>query len=225
MSRITFALSRAIAIAGAAALLAQTGLAQTHSTSRSPIRSLYEQRQEHVVLQEFDLSCGAAALATILKYQHGEPVDERQVAIGLISRDIYLADPDILRRREGFSLLDMNRYVRQLGYDGEAVGRLSYEDLVARAPAIVPVSLYGYSHFVVFRGTLGANVLLADPAFGNRTLSADRFIDAWIAYEEFGHVAFAVRRRDGLTPPNRLGVVAADFPILMPASQSGETSP
>jgi len=211
----------AIALVTAATLSPQTGLAQTPS----PVRSLYEQRQEHVFLQQYDLSCGAAALATILNYQHGEPVDERQVAIGLISRDLYLANPDILRRREGFSLLDMNRYARQLDYDGNAVGGISFEDLVARAPAIVPVNLYGYSHFVVFRGTLGSNVLLADPAFGNRTLAAQPFIDAWIAYEEFGHVAFTVHRRDGLTPPNRLGLSAADFPILMPATRNRSPQP
>jgi predicted double-glycine peptidase len=210
------ALSIVISAAATLTLSPQTGLAQ----APSPVRSLYEQRQEKVFLQQYDLSCGAAALATVLNYQHGEPVNERQVAIGLISRHLYLANPDILRRREGFSLLDMNRYVRRLGYDGEAAGRLSFEDLVARAPAIVPVSLYGYSHFVVFRGVLGSNVLLADPAFGNRTLGAQRFIDAWIAYEAFGHVAFTVHRRDTLTPPDRLSPSAADFPILMPATRN-----
>ena len=29
-------------------------------------------------MQEFDLSCGAAALATILRYQHGDAVTERE---------------------------------------------------------------------------------------------------------------------------------------------------
>lgn len=210
-----FVLSVAISCATTLTLLPQTAFAQRPS----PVRSIYEQRQEHVFLQQYDLSCGAAALATILKYQHGAPVDERHVAIGLISRDLYLANPDILRQREGFSLLDMNRYVQQLGYDGEAVARVSFEELVARAPAIVPVSLHGYSHFVVFRGALDSNVLLADPAFGNRTLTADRFIDAWIAYEEFGHVAFTVHRRDGLTPHNRLDPSPGDFPILMSTTQ------
>ncbi len=185
----------------------------------SPVRSLKEQRQERIILQAYDLSCGAAALATLLKYQHGEAIDERQVAIGLISREIYIANPAVLRQRQGFSLLDMKRFVDQRGYLGEALGALTLEELVARAPAVVPIRLQGYSHFVVFRGTLGGNVLLGDPAYGNRTLTLERFLHAWIDYAGFGHVGFTVSRRDGLIPPNQLAASVRDFPILLPNSQ------
>jgi uncharacterized protein len=139
---------------------------------------------------------------------------ERDVAIGLISRAAYLENPEILRARQGFSLLDMDRYVERLGYDGDALGSVTYEDLLDMAPAIVPVRLHGYNHFVVFRGALEGNVLLGDPAFGNRTMSRRRFVDAWIEYAQFGRVAFVVRRRDALIPPNRLTATAEDFPFL-----------
>ncbi len=191
-------------------LVAITALAD----STVPVRSLLESRQRNIVLQQFDLSCGAAALATILRYQHGESLTERDVAIGLISRDIYIADPDVLRIRRGFSLLDMNRYTESLGYDGEALGRVAYDDLLELAPAIVPVRLHGYNHFVVFRGALDNTVLLGDPAFGNRTMSRNRFTEAWLEYADIGHVAFTVRRRDGLIPPNLLTARAKDFLLL-----------
>jgi len=55
---------------------------------------------------------------------------------------------------------------------------------------------------------------LGDPAYGDRTMSLRRFLAAWIDYAKLGHVAFVVRRRDGLIPPNRLAVTAADFPWL-----------
>jgi predicted double-glycine peptidase len=180
----------------------------------APVQSLLEQRQEKLVRQQFDLSCGAAALATILNYQHGEAVSERDVALGLISRAEYLARPDILRIRQGFSLLDMARFVERRGYRGEAFGNLTYADLLQLAPAIVPLRLYGYNHFVVFRGALGDNVLLGDPAYGNRTMTVQRFLAAWIAYQDLGRVGFVVRRRDGLIPPNQLSASPADFPIL-----------
>jgi hypothetical protein len=178
------------------------------------VRSVLESRQRNIVLQQFDLSCGAAALATLLRFQHGESLSERDVALGLISRDIYIADPSVLRARQGFSLLDMHRYTESLGYDGQALGGVAYDDLIALAPAIVPVRLHGYNHFVVFRGVLEETVLLADPAFGNRTMSQHRFMQAWIEYADIGHVAFAVRRRDGLIPPNRLMPRAEEFPLL-----------
>ena len=200
----------------APAVLAACLLATPWGAQASPVRSLYEQRTEHVILQQYDLSCGAAALATVLSYQHGLDTTERQVALGLVDRDIYLENPEVLRIRQGFSLLDMNRYVQALGFRGEALGGLAYADLLARAPAIVPIRLYGYNHFVVFRGELGGNVLLADPAWGNRTLPLSRFLDAWVDYAEFGKVAFSVHRRDGLIPPNRLAPAAGDFPLLLP---------
>jgi predicted double-glycine peptidase len=199
-----------IAFATLASLAALAPLAD----SAAPVLSVLESRRQNLVLQQFDLSCGAAALATVLRYQHGESLSERDVAIGLISRDIYIADPNVLRNRRGFSLLDMNRYTRSLGYDGEALGRMAYNDLLDLAPAIVPVRLNGYNHFVVFRGALGDTVLLGDPAFGNRTMSRLRFSEAWIDYADLGHVAFTVRRRDGLIPPDLLTARAEDFPLL-----------
>ena len=197
-----------------AAVTAAVLIAASPALPATPVRSLFEQRTQHVFLQQFDLSCGAAALATVLKYQHGLDTDERHVALGLIDRDIYLDNPDVLRIRQGFSLLDMNRYVQQLGYRGEALGGLAYADLEFRAPAIVPIRTFGYNHFVVFRGERDGNVLLADPAYGNRTMPVDRFIDAWVDYAEFGRVAFSVHRTDNLIPPNRLAPTTADFSLF-----------
>jgi predicted double-glycine peptidase len=180
----------------------------------APVQSMAELRHSKLIMQQYDLSCGAAALATLLRYQHGEAVTEKDVAIGLVSRDEYLRNPDILRIRQGFSVLDMNRYVERLGYAGEALGQLDFEDLSNMAPAIVPVRIHGYNHFVVFRGAIGSSVLLGDPAFGNRTLTKARFLAVWTDYADLGRVAFAVHRRDGLIPPNRLAPTAADFPLL-----------
>lgn len=194
--------------------IASLSAAAALAGATAPVRSVLELRQDDIVLQQFDLSCGAAALATLLRFQHGESVSERDVALGLISRDIYIADPSVLRTRQGFSLLDMNRYTERLGYDGAALGGMTYDDLVDLAPAIVPVRVHGYNHFVVFRGELADTVLLADPAYGNRTMSRRRFEQAWIQYADIGHVAFAVRRRDGLIPPNRLMPRPDEFLLL-----------
>jgi predicted double-glycine peptidase len=181
----------------AAVLIGLGAALPLRATNADPVRSLVEIRQERVVLQDWDLSCGAAALATLLRYQHREDVTEREVALGLIQRDEYLANPDLLRLRQGFSLLDLKRYVDRRGYRGVGMGRLTLDDLVAKAPIIVPVNLLGYNHFVVFRGMLGNRVLLADPAYGNRTMTVARFQQGWIEYPKLGRVAFVVTRRDG----------------------------
>jgi uncharacterized protein len=184
------------------------------AASHGPVTSLVEVRQRNVVVQEWDLSCGAAALATLLTYQHADPVSEREVALNLINREEYLADPSLLRKREGFSLLDLERLAASRGYEGIGYGQLTFDHLLAKAPIIVPVQLYGFNHFVIFRGLASNRVLLADPAFGNRTMTRDRFEQAWIESPELGHVGFVVVRRDGLIPPNRLAPQLDEFLAL-----------
>lgn len=169
------------------------------------IRSLLEARHERVVVQKWDLSCGAASLATILKYQFGEPVTERDVAVALMRRKEYLANPSLVRARQGFSLLDLQRAVDRLPqYKGVGLGRLSLPDLIERAPMIVPVSVHGYSHFVVFRGVYRGHVLIADPSWGNRTMSVASFARLWREFPGMGRIGFYVVPRHGKPPGNRL---------------------
>ena len=127
---------RLIGLAIIAFLMPTLGLTQ----GAQPVRSLFELRQENVILQQFDLSCGAAALATILNYQHGDPVSEREIATRMMSRGEYLENPMLVRLRQGFSLLDLKRFVDDRGYNGVGLGQLNLEHLVARAPVIVPIN-------------------------------------------------------------------------------------
>ena len=179
-----------------------------------PVKSLLELRHERVIIQEWDLSCGAAALATILNYQYGDTVSEREVATELISRAKYVDNPSLVKTQQGFSLLDLKKYVDARGYRGVGYGQFELEALIKRAPLIVPIQVNGYSHFVVFRGIRGNRVLVADPAWGNRTFTIDEFEDAWLVYPEFGRVGFVVAQRNGAAPTNRMAPRADDFVFL-----------
>lgn len=167
----------------------------------APVRSLLEIRQEKVVVQQWDTSCGAAALATLLKYQHGLAVSEKQIAEGMLRR----TSPLKVKTRGGFSLLDLKRYADASGLQGTGYMEVGFEQLIDMAPAIVPIVTRGYPHFIVVRGHADDKVLIADPAFGNRTMDVQAFERAWQ-----GNIAFVVERRDGLTPPNGLTQRATD---------------
>jgi predicted double-glycine peptidase len=197
-----------------AAVIAPGGGAGFAGDRPPTVRSLIEMRHQNVVLQQWELSCAAAALATVLRFQYGVPATERSVALGLIDRKAYIANPDLVRLRQGFSLLDLKRFVDGLGYEGIGFGRLSLPDLFKRAPIIVPVNFQGFPHFVVFRGGTEKRVLLADPAFGNVTMSVDRFLNGWIAYRGIGRVGFVVTRDGAIASPGRLSVLASDFVSL-----------
>lgn len=177
-----------------------TGLAGVQG--RKPVRSLLEMRRENVVIQKWDLSCGAATLATLLAYQHNDPVPEKQIALAMMRN----TSAERVKSRLGFSLLDLKRYAEARGYEATGYAKLTIEDVVGFAPAIVPVDFNGYSHFVVFRGKRGDRVLLADPAYGNRSMRLEVFLEGWK-----GRLGFVVRRRDGSASAGQLAANPDDF--------------
>jgi predicted double-glycine peptidase len=188
-------------VAGAPLAVAQSG----------PVVSLSEKRASGVIVQKFDLSCGAAALATILNFQFGDRVTEKELAEGLIRRKEYIDNPEVVRLRQGFSLLDLKRVADGRGYQGVGYGKLDLDELIKIAPAIVAVSPLGYNHFLIFRGRIGDQVLLADPAYGNRTMSIEKFERIWIDFPDIGKVAFIITRNGKPAPPGLLAVQPAQF--------------
>ena len=123
----------------------------------------------------------------------------------LVRRAEYIADPTLVQARQGYSLLDLKRYVDSRGYKGIGYGKMSLEDLIDRAPVIVPIDANGYKHFVIFRGVAGNRVLLADPAWGNRTMPIEKFEAMWLDYPELGKVGFVVvEQEETNAAPNRL---------------------
>jgi predicted double-glycine peptidase len=173
-------------------LLAVAGAASAEG--RGPVRSLLEIRQANVIVQQWDVSCGAAALATLLTYHHGDPVTEKAVAQALLRK----TDPLRVKVRGGFSLLDLKRYASARGFQADGYTGVTLADLEKMGPAIVPVVLHRYPHFVVFRARVGDRVLIADPAYGNRSVEVEVFEKAW------QKIAFVVDRPGDNKPPSRL---------------------
>lgn len=139
-----------------------------------PVESLLERRYRHVVRQQFDFSCGAAALATLLKHAYGLNLDEATVLAGMWG----VSDPEQVRTR-GFSLLEMKHYLEKLGYRGRG-----YEIDLSRlgrinVPTIVLMDVNGYQHFVVLKTAGDGFVHVADPALGNKRYTTEEFIEAW----------------------------------------------
>jgi predicted double-glycine peptidase len=151
-----------------------------------PVRSLLEIRHERVVLQQWDISCGAAALATVLTYRFADAVSERQVAQGMLRA----TEPLRIKVRGGFSLLDLKRFAESRGFSAEGYRDLSLEELLELESPIVPIVVHGFPHFAVVRGSRDGDIALADPAFGNRTMSREAFTNAWRE-----GIGFVVKRR------------------------------
>ncbi|MBY4896793.1 C39 family peptidase [Cupriavidus sp. AU9028] len=136
--------------------------------------SLKEARFRTTIRQQYDFSCGSAAIATLLTYQYGHPVTEAEVF-----QQMYLRGDRAKIQQEGFSLLDMKRFLESRGYmaDGFELPLSKLEE--TQVPAIVLVVENGYHHFVVVKGVRGDRVLVGDPALGTRALSRAHFERIW----------------------------------------------
>lgn len=140
-------------------------------------KSWLEIRRQNVVMQQRDFSCGAAALATVIKYQWGGNVTETQL---LLETGKMLTVEELKDRIEnGLSLTDLRRLAVRVGYLA-SIGRLTYEKLTeSKVPLIVGIVVNGYDHFVVYRGADCQYVYLADPARGNVRVPIPEFVKQW----------------------------------------------
>ncbi len=144
--------------------------------------SLKEARFQTIIKQQFDFSCGSAALASLLTFHYEDPVTEMDVF-----REMYETGDQARIQAYGFSLLDMKRYLERRGYHAD--GFQIDLDRLAKAgiPALVLINTNGYKHFVLVKGILGDEVVVGDPALGVRLLERSAFEAMW------NGIAFVIR--------------------------------
>jgi predicted double-glycine peptidase len=139
-----------------------------------PVASMKQLRFATTLRQQYDFSCGSAALATLLTHHYGQPVSEQ-----LVFERMFARGDQARIRKEGFSLLDMQRFLAERGLRADGF-QLPLQKLVdAQVPAIVLVADKGYKHFVVIKGVAGSRVLLGDPSNGTRMLTMQAFEAIW----------------------------------------------
>ncbi|WP_243039825.1 C39 family peptidase [Dyella sedimenti] len=167
------------------------------------LTSLKEARYKSTIHQKYDFSCGSAAVATLLTYQYGYPVNE-QVAF----EQMYVHGDRAKITREGFSLLDIKRFLAANGFDADGF-RVPLDKLAQeRLPAIVLIDEKGYHHFVVIKGLRNERVLVGDPARGTRVIARARFMAMWK-----NGLVFVIHNRRDLAVFNSLG----DWKVAPPA--------
>ena len=138
------------------------------------VDSLRERKFSEVVRQQYDFSCGSAALATLLTFHYVYPTEERS-AFGAM----YAAGDKEKIAAAGFSLLDMKRYLAGIGFRADGY-EASIDTLAAAAvPAIALINHRGYRHFVVIKGIKNGEVMIGDPALGLRYMSRVEFEAIW----------------------------------------------
>jgi predicted double-glycine peptidase len=140
-----------------------------------------------VVRQQYDYSCGSAALATLLHHHYGLAVTEAEVFEAMYEKG------DQAKIREvGFSLLDMKRYLESRGMAADGYRATVAQLERAKAPALAVISVGAYRHFVVIKGVKDGRVLVGDPALGLKAYDEAEFLKVW------NGIVFAVHEAPGI---------------------------
>ena len=188
----TRAAGRALALA--ALLTASTGAAWAGSVETPlqiggaysvPVTSIREARTRSTVLQQYDFSCGSAALSTLLTHHYGYLVSEQAVF-----EEMFQRGDRAKIQQEGFSMLDMKRYLDEHGFEADGFEAPLEKLAAANLPAIVLLNEHGYNHFVVVKGLKDGRVLLGDPAGGTRAMAQADFEAMWS-----NHILFVITNR------------------------------
>jgi len=156
------------------------------------VSSLHERKFETIIRQQFDFSCGSAALATLLTYHYEDPTTEQSAFAAMYE----LGDQQKIREF-GFSLLDIKEFLATRGYQADGY-KASLEALAAAGvPAIALINVQGYKHFVVVKGLNKSEVLVGDPALGLRFMPAESFSAMWE-----NRILFIIRNRSEIGREN-----------------------
>lgn len=178
----------AITIFAAAVCGAKVAPAQLPANS-APIRdsqpimqrevvSWVDLKKQYVVMQQYDYSCGASSLATLLRYYWGYDINERQV-LKTIENKLTPAEMQD-RIVKGLSLTDLKTAAEAMNFQAE-IGRLELHELAeSKIPVIAAIKTNGFDHFVVVRGIYEGQVYLADPLRGKLRVPVDTFEREWI---------------------------------------------
>jgi predicted double-glycine peptidase len=155
------------------------------------VTSLKEARYRSTIHQQYDFSCGSAALATLLTYHYEDTVTEPEVF-----KWMYDHGDQAKIRREGFSLLDMKNYLEAHGYTADGY-YVSLDKLAeAGVPAITLINIKNYRHFVVVKGVTDKKVLIGDPSAGVKIMPRGEFEKMW------NGLVFIIRNKNILSKDN-----------------------
>jgi len=131
------------------------------------VKSWKELRDERIIKQDLDYSCGAASAATILSSFYGLNVTEKDLL-------------DLMEEDGAASFQDLAEVVKK--YEMEGLGlALGFEELKKlKVPAIAYMKYRDNDHFSVIRGISdNGTVLLGDPSWGNRKFTKHQFLSMW----------------------------------------------
>lgn len=135
-----------------------------------PVKSYKEIVFGDVFRQQYDFSCGSAALASLLTYHYQTPSTEQDIFKSMYDK----GDQEKIKEK-GFSLLDMKKHLASVGLNSDGFQIDLQKIRKFGVPGITLVNFDGYMHFVVIRGMNDHSVILGDPSRGTMIMKYEEF--------------------------------------------------
>jgi len=153
-------------------------IVQKEFVLKKEVKSWIEFKNEHLIRQNYDYSCGSAALATILSHYYDTNISEQMILASVLEAKGITKEASALEDQEGnngLSFYDLSQYASSHGF--KAIGiALGIEELKKlQIPVIVFVKIRKQEHFTVLKNMDEKYAYLADPSFGNIRVSHSKF--------------------------------------------------
>jgi predicted double-glycine peptidase len=174
-----------LAFLGTVALHASVPIIEKELSVDVPVSSWSEMRNDGVVRQQFDFSCGAASMATVMRYFYNRDVGERGI-VGdvLAAKGVNAGARELEASDFALSFADLSDYATTKGFKG--IGMALDIDSLRKltVPVIIYIKIRNFEHFTVFRGIGEEFVHLADPSFGNMKVKLEKFKEMFYQRED-----------------------------------------
>lgn len=153
---------------------------------------------EAVVLQKEEAGCGAASLATLLKFVFSDIKITESLVLEIVYARLSPADRHI-RQSSGLNADDIEAAAKSLGYRAASIALTFSELRRIERPIIVYLRNTSPSHYAVLRGIYDGYAFLADPSVGRIRIPIKQFAEMWENEGKEG-IAIAVEPRTGVWP-------------------------
>ncbi len=160
-------------------LIADLSIIKQEFNINKNITSWIEIKNNNLVRQNFDYSCGSASLSTILKYFYNQNISEKDVLENILEyKGFNKKDSNKLENSDfALSFLDLVQYLQTINF--KAIGiALDFNNLTKlQIPVIIFVKIRNNEHFTIYKKADANYIYLADPSFGNIKIKKAKFIE------------------------------------------------
>ncbi len=177
-------------------------------------------KRQNVIMQKRDYSCGAAALATLMRYYWLDQTATEEKILNKLPKALTAKELQE-RIRNGLTMTDLEKLANEVGYDAVKLKGTFSELAESKSPVIVGIVVRGFDHFVVVRGVGGPWVYLADSSRGNIRVPIDTFVSQW---QENAMLVIAPKGAEDLPPSSPLALRRGELMLGVLNDQAVRTS-